>query len=203
LNRKCDELTAKKITSFFNEIVLAPDFDAKALQVFSKKKNLRILLVDALNKKQKNKFDFKYISGGLLMQDLDKKIYSKLKKVTKKKPSKKELESLKFGFTVVKHTKSNAIVLVKHTRTVGIGMGQTSRVDAVKQAIKRAGKESNGSVLASDAFFPFPDSIELAKKAGIKCIIQPGGSLKDKEVIQECNKSKIAMVFTGVRHFKH
>ncbi|MFH1588472.1 MAG: bifunctional phosphoribosylaminoimidazolecarboxamide formyltransferase/IMP cyclohydrolase [Candidatus Diapherotrites archaeon] len=203
LNRKCDEATAKKITSFFNEIVLAPDFDEKALEVFVKKKNLRVLAVDELNKKPKNKFDFKHISGGLLMQDADKKLFSKLKTVTKKKPSKKEMDSMKFAFIVVKHVKSNAIVLVKDTRTVGIGMGQTSRVDAVEQAIKRAGKESKGSILASDAFFPFADSIELAVKAGIKCIIQPGGSLKDKEVIEAVNKAKIAMVFTGIRHFKH
>jgi phosphoribosylaminoimidazolecarboxamide formyltransferase / IMP cyclohydrolase len=203
LNKKCDEKTAEKIISFFNEIVLAPDYSKKALEIFSKKKNLRILLTENINKKPKNHLVYKFISGGLLVQDSDSKLIKELKCVTKKKPSKTQLDSMKFAFTVIKHVKSNAIILVQGTKTVGIGMGQTNRVDAVEQAIKRAGKQVKDAILASDAFFPFSDSIKLCSKAGISCIIQPGGSLKDKEVIEEANKAGIAMVFTGIRHFKH
>ncbi len=203
LNKKCDEKTAKKITSFFNEIVLAPDYSEKALQVFEKKPNLRVLLVEGIDKKNKKHLVYKFITGGLLVQDSDSIIAKEFKTVTKKKPTKTQLESMKFGFTLIKEVKSNAIVLVKGTQTIGIGMGQTNRVDAVKQAIERAGKKVKGSILVSDAFFPFPDSIELASKAGVKAIIQPGGSIKDKQVIEAANKHKIAMVFARTRHFKH
>ncbi|MBN2127635.1 MAG: bifunctional phosphoribosylaminoimidazolecarboxamide formyltransferase/IMP cyclohydrolase [Candidatus Diapherotrites archaeon] len=203
LNRTCDKKTAEKIINFFNEIVLAPDYDKDALEILSKKQNLRILLVENIDKKPKKSIEFKFISGGLLAQEADSLLAKEFKCVTKKKPSKAELESMKFAFTVIKQVKSNAIVLVQGTKTVGIGMGQTNRVDAVEQAIKRAGEEAKNAVLASDAYFPFPDSIEKAKNAGIKCIIQPGGSIRDKEVIAEADKAGIAMVFTGIRHFKH
>jgi len=169
------------------------------------KKNLRLLEVVFNNERALGELDLKKIDGGILAQEPDTKELkmADLKVATKRKPTKKELSSLLFAWKVVKHVKSNAIVLTRETKTVGIGMGQTSRVDSVFMAIKRAGKRSKGSVLASDAFFPKPDNIALAKKAGITAIIQPGGSIADGEVIKVADKAGIAMVFTGTRHFKH
>jgi len=204
LNKKVDLDTAKKINqSGFLECVIAPDYDKDALDLLKEKKNFRILKLK-LNKQEQG-LDIKSIDGGVVVQeedlfDLDK---SNLKVVTKKKPSKKEWEDLLFGWKVVKHVKSNAIVFCKNKQTVGVGMGQINRVDSVMLCTKRAGKLAKGSVLASDAFFPKEDNIKLAAKAKIKAIIQPGGSIADEQVIKEADKHGIAMVFTGCRHFKH
>jgi len=204
LNRRMDLKTAKAIIkSGFLECIIAPDFDAESLALFKDKKNLRILKIVDLD--HKVGLDFKRVSGGLLLQDKDLVTLdlNNLKVVTKKKPSHKDMESLIFAWIVAKHTKSNAIILTKGTKTVGIGAGQMSRVDSVMIAKHKSGKAGQGSCLASDAFFPKPDAISWAHKAGVKAIIQPGGSIADEEIIKACDKYKIAMVTTGIRHFKH
>ncbi|MFH1577787.1 MAG: bifunctional phosphoribosylaminoimidazolecarboxamide formyltransferase/IMP cyclohydrolase [Candidatus Omnitrophota bacterium] len=204
LNRKADLKTAKLILhSGFLECVIAPGFNPEALDILKQKKNLRLL--ELVNLNSAKEFDLKRIGGGLLVQDkdLDLSEINKLKVVTKKKPTKAQLDSLIFSWKVVKHTKSNAIVLVRGKRTVGIGAGQMSRVDSVIIAKRKAGKLAQNSCLASDAFFPKPDAIVQAARAGVKAIIQPGGSISDDEVIKACNKHNIAMVVTGRRHFKH
>jgi len=223
LNRKIDLKTAKVIAkSGFLECIIAPGFDKEAQDLFKNKKNLRLLELDdikpinpvrntkAIIGEDKisngvNEPELKRVSGGLLLQDKDLETLdiNNLKAVTKKKPTKKELESLIFGWKVAKHTKSNAIVLTCGTKTVGIGAGQMSRVDSVKIAKIKAGALSKNSYLASDAFFPKADAVIEAAKAGVKAIIQPGGSISDAEIIKACDKYKIAMVFTGIRHFKH
>jgi phosphoribosylaminoimidazolecarboxamide formyltransferase/IMP cyclohydrolase len=203
LNRTVDLKTAIQIKNTgFLECIIAPFYEKEALEILREKKDLRIL---ELKETPSEDFDLKKIEGGFLLQEKDSIDFKKedLKIVTKTKPTQKQLESLIFAFKVAKHVKSNAIVLVRNRRTVGIGAGQMSRVDSVFMAIKKAGKLAKGSVLASDGFFPKEDSIILAKKAGIKSIIQPGGSIKDKRIIQLCNKFGISMVFTGIRHFKH
>ena len=189
----------------FVECIIAPSFDDKAKEIFAKKKNLRLLEVPGFKKTSNREMDYKKVVGGLLVQDMDLKVAneSDLKTVTKKAPSKKQIDSLLFAWKIVKHVKSNAIVLCKGTKTVGIGAGQMSRVDSVIIACRKAGKKSRGAVLASDAFFPKPDAIEQAHQAGIEAIIQPGGSKGDEQIIEACNKYAITMVFTGTRHFKH
>jgi len=204
LNRKMDLKTAQAIArSGFLECIIAPGFDAQALSLFKEKKNLRILEFNGLN--PINEPDLKRVSGGLLLQDKDLATLdlNNLKVVTKRKPTKQEMESLIFGWKVAKHTKSNAIVLTKGTKTVGIGAGQMSRVDSVMLAQKKSGKLSRNSCLASDAFFPKSDAILWAHKAGARAIIQPGGSISDEEIIKACDKYKIAMVTTAIRHFRH
>lgn len=204
LNRKCTANLAESIIGKFFEIVLAPDFEDKAIELFKNKPNLRVLKLGDI-KPETDGETFRKISGGLLVQDLDIKKISKddIKVVTKKIPTDQEMEDMLFGWHVVKHVKSNAIVLVKNGMTVGIGAGQMSRVDAVEIAINKALDRESGSVMVSDAFFPFPDSIERAAKHKITAIIQPGGSIKDEEVIKKANELEIAMVFTGVRAFLH
>jgi len=204
LNRKMDLKTAQLVAkSGFLECIIAPGFDPQALMLFKEKKNLRILELSGLN--PINEPDLKRVSGGLLLQEKDLATLdlNNLKVVTKRKPTKQEMESLVFGWKVAKHVKSNAIVLTKGTKTVGIGAGQMSRVDAVMIARKKSGKLSNHSCLASDAFFPKPDAILWAHKAGARAIIQPGGSIADEEIIKDCDKYRIAMVTTGIRHFRH
>jgi phosphoribosylaminoimidazolecarboxamide formyltransferase/IMP cyclohydrolase len=204
LNRKLDLKTAKVIAkSGFLECIIAPGFDQEALNLFKEKKNLRILEFYGLQ--PINEPEFKRVSGGLLLQDKDLATLdlNNLKVVTKRKPTKKEMESLLFGWIVAKHVKSNAIILTKGTKTVGIGAGQMSRVDSVMIAKKKSGDLSVNSCLASDAFFPKPDAISWAHKAGARAIIQPGGSIADQEIIDACDKYKIAMVTTGIRHFRH
>jgi len=204
LNQKLDLKTAKIIVkSGFLECIIAPGFDQEAAALFKDKKNLRLLELDELGSQDEP--DLKRVSGGLLLQDKDLKTLDmdNLKVATKKKPSPKEMESLIFGWKVAKHVKSNAIVLTRATKTVGIGAGQMSRVDSVFIATKKAGKLAQGSVLASDAFFPKEDAIQLAARYKIKAIIQPGGSIADEEIIKMADKYKIPMVFTGIRHFKH
>jgi len=204
LNRKLDLKTAKIIVkSGFLECIIAPEIDKDAASLFKEKKNLRLIELNDLE--IANEPDFKRISGGFLLQDKDLGTLDpeKLKVVTKRKPSKKELESLAFGWKVAKHVKSNAIVLTSGTKTVGIGAGQMSRVDSVMIARKKSGKLSKNSCLASDAFFPKEDAVIEAARAGVKAIIQPGGSIADAAIIKACDKHKVTMVTTGIRHFRH
>jgi phosphoribosylaminoimidazolecarboxamide formyltransferase/IMP cyclohydrolase len=204
LNRTCNKMIAEMINNVFVEIVIAPNYEPLALEILSKKKNLRVLEIGNITAKTPN-LEFRYISGGLLVQESDVSIVTKdqLKIVTKKKPSASELADMLFAWKVLKHVKSNAIITVADKTTLGIGAGQVSRVDAVEIALKKSGNKLEGSVLASDAFFPFRDSIDLIADTGVKNIIQPGGSIRDQEVIQACNEHGIAMVFTGIRCFKH
>jgi len=203
-NRTCTKDLAETITGKFFEIVLAPDFEDGALSAFKSKPNLRVLKLGDIKPEEACE-TYRKVSGGLLVQDLDVKRITKedCKVVTKKQPSKQEWDDLLFGWHVVKHVKSNAIVFVKNGMTVGIGAGQMSRVDSVEIAIQKALNREDDSVMASDAFFPFPDSIERAAERKITAIIQPGGSIKDEEVIKTADKAGIAMVFTGARAFLH
>ncbi len=206
VNRKVDLKTAEEMGKIFLEIIIAPDFDEDALEHLKAKKNIRLLkLADCAKPNCKESLDIKKVTGGLLLQKLDTERFSDddIKVVTEKAPTAEQMEQLKLAMKVVKQVKSNAIVLVKDNATVGVGPGQTNRVTALELAIKYAGKKANGAVLASDAFFPFSDCVEMAEKHGITAIIQPGGSIKDQDSIDACNKAGISMVFTGMRHFKH
>ena len=205
LNKKVDLATAELIAkSGFMECIIAPGYDRDALKLLSKKKNLRIIQLK-LSELNRSGFHFKQVDGGLLVQGKDeKRIFGNdLNVVTKVKPTQAQIESLLFGWKVIKHIRSNAIILVKGTKTVGIGCGQTSRVESVMLAIKKAGKNVKNALLVSDAFIPKTDNVQIAAKAGIKAIIQTGGSIADADVIKEADKAKMAMVTTGVRHFKH
>ena len=206
LNRPCDAATAAEMAKIFLEIIIAPSFTPEALEILSKKKNIRLLALPNIAKKNTaDMLDYKKVAGGLLVQNLNCELYHEenFKVVTKRAPTEEELKAMKFGMTVVKHTKSNAIVLAKEQATVGIGPGQTNRITALELAIKYGGENVAGSVLASDAFFPFDDCVEAAAKAGVTAIIQPGGSIRDEDSIKACDKHGIAMIFTGTRHFKH
>ena len=209
-NRKIDKATAEEISKIFLEIVLAPDFDDDALEVLEQKKNIRLLkLKDVMKKQPETAYDVKKVSGGILIQDIDSKLLGdELKVVTDRKPTEKEMEDLLFTWKVVKFTKSNGIAIGKDKQSVGIGPGQVNRIWATEQAIDHGTKQLGadvvkGAVLASDAFFPFDDCVEAAHKAVITAIIQPGGSKRDQDSIDACNKYGIAMVFTGMRHFRH
>lgn len=204
LNTHVDEAAAKQIlASGFLECIIAEGFSKDALALLKTKKNLRLLSSPV--KGAEESLDFKKVSGGLLLQERDEKdpTESSLKCVTKANPTPAQIQDLLFAFKVCRYVKSNAIVVAKSGVTVGLGMGQPSRVDSCETAFKKAGARSKGAVLASDGFFPQPDSIELARKAGIRAIIQPGGSIQDEAVIAAANRAGIAMVFTGLRHFKH
>lgn len=204
LNRKLDPKTAGIIAkSGFLECIIAPGFDPQALALFKEKKNLRLLELDDLAPLEEP--EFKRVGAGMLLQDKDLKTLDlkELKVVSKKKPTKKQLESLIFAWKVAKHVKSNAIVLAQATRTVAIGAGQMSRVDSVKITKFKGGKLTRNSCLASDAFFPKADAVIEAARAGVKAIIQPGGSISDAEIIKACDRYKIPMVTTGIRHFRH
>lgn len=205
LNRDVDVATAEAIISAgFTECVIAPAYEDAALRILKQKKNLRLIETGVLKGIEKD-YDLKKVLGGILIQDRDIAGITRtdIKVVTKKKPAEEEIESLLFGWKIVKHVRSNAIVLCRGTRTVGIGAGQMSRVDSMIIAIRKSSGLSKGSTCASDAFFPKEDAIEEAKKAGITSIIQPGGSIRDEHVIKACDESGISMVFTGKRHFKH
>jgi phosphoribosylaminoimidazolecarboxamide formyltransferase/IMP cyclohydrolase len=202
-NRKIDLTTAKRMSECHFDAIIAPDFEGDALQILKKRDVLILMNTGKLGYGQVKYLDIVNVVGGLLVQEHDNAPLKDLKTVTKIKPTPKQLDSMMFAWKVVKHVKSNAIVLVKGKRTVGIGMGQTSRVDSVKIAISKAKDEAKGSIMASDGFFPFRDSIDEAAKAGIVAIIQPGGSVRDKEVIDAANQLDIAMVFTGMRCFRH
>lgn len=209
-NTPVNEAAALALMEIFTEVVIAPDFDAAAVEVLQSKKNLRVLRVAKPDKSQEQrsllrKLEYKQISGGMLVQTRDTHQLKRedLKVVTKRTPSEKEIDDLLFAWTVCKHTKSNAIVYVRDKQTVGVGAGQMSRVDSVKLGAMRAQLPTAGSVLASDAFFPFRDGLDEAAKHGITAVIQPGGSVRDAEVIAAADEHDLAMVFTGVRHFKH
>lgn len=200
VNRKVDKKTAEEMAKIFLEIVAAPDFDEDALEVLKTKKNLRVL---KCSMKPYNGIELAKLDGGILVQSSDDKLIENLNVVTDKKPSEQEIEDMIFGMKVVKYVKSNAIVVVKGKCASGIGGGQVNRIWAASQALERAKGAKDGAVLASDAYFPFGDVVEEAEKYGIKAIIQPGGSIRDKESIEACNKYGISMTFTGLRHFKH
>ncbi|MFP4188203.1 MAG: bifunctional phosphoribosylaminoimidazolecarboxamide formyltransferase/IMP cyclohydrolase [Halobacteriales archaeon] len=204
LNRRCDEETARSITDSFKEVVVAPSFTDEALDALHEKDSLRVLRTGGLDG-ERDGWTTKSLEGGLLVQERDDlRIGSDdLKVVTEREPTDEEVRGMLFGYTVVKHVKSNAIVLARENETVGVGAGQMSRVDAVRLACDKAEKEVEGSVLASDAFFPFRDNIDLAAENGVRAIIQPGGSKRDDEVIEACDEHGIAMAFTGARCFKH
>lgn len=204
LNRPVDKETADEISKTFVEAVVAPKFDQEAVDILSKKPSIRLIELANMEELEKGYY-YKYVDGGFLVQEPDaKKTTQKdLDVVTKTKPSNKELHELVFAFQLVKYVKSNAILVVKDGKAVGVGAGQMSRVEAVEIALKKAAELGEGAVLASDAFFPFKDSVELAQKAGVKAIIQPGGSKRDQESIDACDEHGISMVFTGVRHFRH
>ncbi|MBS1400643.1 MAG: bifunctional phosphoribosylaminoimidazolecarboxamide formyltransferase/IMP cyclohydrolase [Firmicutes bacterium] len=206
INGIVDERTAAEINKIFIEIVIAEGYTPEALAVLKTKKNIRILeLPDIRARREESAYDMKKVYGGLLIQDYDETLYDEadVKVVTKRAPTNAERKALLFNWKVVKYTKSNAIVIGKEDRTTGIGMGQTNRIWAAQQAIEHAGEEAKGSVMASDAFFPFPDCVEECVKAGITAIIQPGGSIRDQLSIDACDEAGIAMIFVGQRHFRH
>ncbi len=202
VNDTLDEATALEMSKQFLEVIVAPDFTPEALSVLEKKKNLRLLKV---NLSTCSGFDIKRVEGGVLLQEKDLEDFdeTELTVVTHRAPTPEEMADMRFAWKVVKHLSSNAIALAKNGGTVGMGAGQVNRVGAVEIAIKQAGDKARGSVLASDGFFPFSDSVELAAKAGITAIIQPGGSKRDQECIDAANSYNIAMVFTHFRHFRH
>lgn len=204
-NQIVDQLTAEKINKIFFEIIIAPDYTKTALEILKQKKNRIILIQKYRELKEKT---YRSVLNGVLVQDRDAKIETEddFNFITNLRPNEAQIADLLFANKVVKNTKSNAIVLVKNQQLLASGTGQTSRVDALKQAITKARSfdfDLQGAVMASDAFFPFSDSVEIAHEAGINSVIQPGGSIRDDETIEFCNKNNIAMVFTGIRHFKH
>lgn len=203
-NRAVNTVAARALTEIFTEVVVAPEFEADALEILRAKKNLRILAVGAREDFEED-FEFRQISGGFLLQTRDRDVltHEQLKVVTKRQPSENELRALQFAWRVAKHVKSNAIVYANEFQTVGVGAGQMSRIDSVKIGAQRAVLPLHGTVLASDAFFPFRDGIDEAAKTGITAIIQPGGSMRDEETIAAADEHNLAMVFTGIRHFKH
>ncbi|NLW07803.1 MAG: bifunctional phosphoribosylaminoimidazolecarboxamide formyltransferase/IMP cyclohydrolase, partial [Clostridia bacterium] len=204
VNRPVDGEMAAEMQKIFLEAVIAPDFTPEALEILKTKANLRLLATGAAER-QGTDLQLRTVSGGLLVQEVDKHVLNpdNLKIVTAREPSAEEQEDLFFAWQVVKHVKSNAIVVVKNGVTLGIGAGQMNRVGAAKIALEQAGDRAEGAVLASDAFFPFGDTVTEAAKAGIVAIIQPGGSIRDEESIKAADAAGLAMVFTGVRHFRH
>ena len=206
INGIVDEATATEINKIFIEIVIAEGYTDGALEILKTKKNIRLLeLPDIRERREKTAYDMKKVYGGLLVQDYDETLFDEanLKVVTKRAPTAEEMRAMLFNWKVVKYTKSNAIVVGREDRTTGIGMGQTNRIWAAQQAIEHAGELAKGSVMASDAFFPFPDCVAECVKAGITAIIQPGGSKNDQLSIDACDEAGIAMIFVGDRHFKH
>jgi len=205
-NRTLDEATAHAVIEIFTEVIIAPDYEPAALEILKTKKNLRVLRsLNVATPEKAQGLEYKQISGGMLVQtrDTHRLKLQEMKVVTKRKPSENEIRDLLFAWTVCKHTKSNAIVYARDGQTVGVGAGQMSRVDSVKIGAMRAQLPIAGSVLASDAFFPFRDGLDEAAKHGITAVIQPGGSVRDTEVIAAADEHNLAMVFTGIRHFKH
>jgi phosphoribosylaminoimidazolecarboxamide formyltransferase/IMP cyclohydrolase len=205
-NRAVDEPLARAISEIFSEVIIAPEFDAEARTILQKKKNLRLIRLISEIAEVRPKIDIRSVTGGLLVQEADGGNQIPQNVVTNRKPTKAELEAMLFGWRVVKHVKSNAIVYAARDRTLGIGAGQMSRVDASRIAVwkaEEAGLPLKGSAVASDAFFPFSDGLIAAADAGATCAIQPGGSVRDKEVIAAANERDMAMIFTGIRHFRH
>lgn len=211
INREVTLAMAEEMKTIFLEVVVAPSYEARALEVLQEKKNIRLLALPDIEVPQdENAYDMKKVNGGLIVQTIDSKIYKEdeLRVVTDRAPSAKELEDLKFAWRVVKFVKSNGIAIAKDKQSIGIGPGQVNRIWATKQSIEHAEEligdgVTQGAVLASDAFFPFDDCVEAAHQAGITAIIQPGGASRDEDSIKKCNEYGIAMIFTGMRHFKH
>ncbi|WP_406676861.1 bifunctional phosphoribosylaminoimidazolecarboxamide formyltransferase/IMP cyclohydrolase [Moorella sp. ACPs] len=205
LNRTVDAATAREMTEIFLEAVIAPDFTPEALEILKSKPNLRLLAAGSVAACRVQEYQVRPVSGGFLVQEPDYHLLDPehLKVVTARKPEAGEMEDLLFAWQVVKHVKSNAIVVVKDGVTLGIGAGQMNRVGAARIALEQAGARAKGAVLASDAFFPFGDTVALAAEAGITAIIQPGGSVRDEESVKAADAARIAMVFTGIRHFRH
>lgn len=204
MNREVDMEVARRIDRIFIEIVMAPSFTQEALEILTAKKNIRILEIPNIMKNDYTSYDIKKVLGGILVQERNTQLLEEdFKVVTDREPTEEEMEDLLFGWKAVKGVKSNGVLLAKDRGTIGIGMGEVSRIWAVESAIARAGEKAKGSVLASDGFFPFKDSVEALAKAGVTAIIQPGGSLRDEESIEEADKHNMAMIFTGIRHFKH
>ena len=208
LNRPCAKEIAQAINKVFAEMVIAPDFPKQALDILQEKKNIRLVKLPSLekaNQESNTSLEYRFLNGGLLVQEKDTLQLqdNDLKLVTKAKPKNQELTDLLLAWKVIKHLKSNSVILVKNGCTVGIGTGQMSRVDSTDIAIAKAGQKAQGAVAASDGFFPFRDSIDKLAQVGVKSIIQPGGSVKDEEVIAACNDLGISMIFTGKRAFRH
>ena len=205
-NRKVTPELANELSKIFLEIVIAPSYDSEALKILKQKKNLRILRVEGLDRERRTRgIEVRSVENGLLVQEKDVKEFdpSTWKVVTEKKPSKEDIKSMIFAMKSVRHVKSNAVVFVKGTKTVAIGGGQTARVDATWIAVHKGKDRIKGSIMASDAFFPFRDAVDLAAEHGVRAIVQPGGSIRDNEVIQAANEHGIIMVFTGQRCFLH
>ncbi len=205
INREVDEKTAEELNKIFLEIVIAPSYSVAALEVLKNKKNLRVIECKVL--KPQDRLEYVKVDGGILVQQTNTQMIDDMKVVTEKQPTEREKSDMILGMKVVKHVKSNAIVVVKDGMAIGVGTGQTNRIWATEHALQhareKAGKDLTGAVLASDAFFPFRDCVDTAAKSGIKAIVQPGGSMRDQESIDACNEHGITMVFTGIRHFKH
>ena len=201
VNGKVDKETAEKMHSIFLEIILATDYDEEALEILTKKKNLRIYKLSEKNNNHEQQI--KSVCGGILVQDFNDKLADEYESVTEKKVDESQQRDIEFGLKVVKHVKSNAIVVVKDGQTLGIGAGQMNRVGSCKIALEQAGEKAKGAVLASDAFFPMRDSADIAADYSISAIVQPGGSIRDQESIDACNEKGVAMVFSKIRHFKH
>ncbi|WP_088005742.1 bifunctional phosphoribosylaminoimidazolecarboxamide formyltransferase/IMP cyclohydrolase [Indiicoccus explosivorum] len=204
LNRPVDRQTAEALSDIFLEIVIAPSFEEEALRLLARKKNIRLLTIP-FEQQRKDRWNTVSVEGGLLVQEPDALGFrdAELQTVTDRRPTADEIEALKLGWAAVKHVKSNAIVVASKDATLGVGAGQMNRVGAAKIALEQAGENARGAVLASDAFFPMDDTVRLAAEYGITAIIQPGGSKKDQDSVDMANKHGIAMVFTGIRHFKH
>jgi phosphoribosylaminoimidazolecarboxamide formyltransferase/IMP cyclohydrolase len=206
-NRPLDVATAEAIIDRqFVEVIIAPGFDSLVLDVVANKKNVRLLDSGQWSSAANPQQDFKRVNGGLLVQTADNALYTELTVVTKRQPTEQEMQDLLFSWQVAKFVKSNAIIYAKNKMTIGVGAGQMSRVNSARiAAIKaqQAGLEVSGSVMASDAFFPFRDGLDNAAEVGVRAVIQPGGSMRDEEVIAAANEHDIAMVFTAMRHFRH
>src|SRR5205085_611987 len=204
-NRAVDDETATAMAELFVEAIAAPDYSAGALETLSRKRNLRVMRVGDAGAVAGPTLELRRVSGGLLVQERDagRITAEELRAVTERTPTLDELRDLLFAWTVVKHVKSNAIVYARDGQLVGVGAGQMSRVDSVRLGAMKAQLPLAGTVMASDAFFPFRDGVDEAAKAGVTAIIQPGGSVRDEEVIAAANEHNIAMVLTGMRHFKH
>ncbi len=208
-NREITLDIAKEMKDIFLEVIVAPAYEKEALELLQTKKNVRVLLLPDIEKKQpEGAYDIKKINGGIIIQTIDSKLLDNYEVVTNRKPTDKELEDMMFTWKIVKYVKSNGIALGKNKQSIGIGPGQVNRIWATQQSIEHAEELissgiTEGAVLASDAFFPFSDCVEAAHKAGITAIIQPGGSIRDQESIDKCNEYGISMIFTGIRHFRH
>ena len=206
-NATVDAATAEQMSKIFLEIIVAPKYTDEALEILTKKKNLRLLQLDTtIRAYPKAERIMRKVTGGILVQDVDDKLLpddAELKVVTEKAPTEQEMKDLMLAWKIVKHAKSNGIAIAKDNQSLGIGPGQVNRIWSTQMAIERSGEKVKGAALASDAFFPFDDCVKACAEAGITCIIQPGGSVRDQDSIDACNKFGIAMVFTGMRHFKH